>query len=77
MEETAEMPTGLAHVMKVFSGEHQPSDAFISVEYRDCWFWIDDRDPLSRGMLSFLLILFSLAETGGTSGAPLVTIPAG
>jgi hypothetical protein len=77
MEEMTEMPTGLGYVMRIFSSEHEPSDAFISVAYRNCWFWIDDRDPPSRGMLSFLLILFSLAETGGNSGVPLVTIPAG
>ena len=34
-------------------------------------------DPRSKGMLTFLMILFSLAETGVPVQAPLVTIPAG
>jgi hypothetical protein len=61
----------------VHSGARAPKDAFVAVKYRGQRFWIDDRDPRSKGMLSFLMILFSLAETGGPSGAPLVTIPTG
>lgn len=67
----------VARVIHVYSGEDEPADAYVAVKYRDCWFWIDDRDPRSKAMLTFLMILFSLTETGGASGAPLVTIPAG
>jgi hypothetical protein len=77
LKDTAAMPAGLSHVMRISSSEHEPADAFVSVRYRNYWFRIDDRDPLSRGMLSFLMVLFSLAETGATSGAPAVTISAG
>jgi hypothetical protein len=77
LKATTELPSGLSHIMRIASGETRPDDAFVSVRYRDHWFWIEDRDPLSRGMLSFLMVLFSLAETGGPSAAPLVTIPAG
>jgi len=57
--------------------EHKPDDAFTSVNYRDHWFWIDDRDFKSKRTFAFLMILFSLTETGGQEGLPLVTIPAG
>jgi hypothetical protein len=77
LKDTKELPSGLSHIMRIESGKRKPGDAFISVKYRNYWFWIDDRDPLSRGMLTFMMILFSLTETGGPSGAPLVTIPAG
>ena len=77
LKDTIELPPGLSHIMRIVSSENKPADAFVSVRYRDDWFWIDDRDPLSRGMLSFLMVLFSLAETGGPSVAPLVTIQAG
>ena len=77
LKETTEVPTDLSHILQIASGKHESTDAFVSVKYRNHWFWIDDRDPHSKGMLSFLMVLFSLAETGGTSGAPLVTIPAG
>jgi len=61
----------------IHSGARAPNDAFVAVKYRGQRFWIEDRDPRSKGMLSFLMVLFSLAETGGPSRAPLVTIPAG
>jgi hypothetical protein len=55
----------------------KPENAFTAVNYRDYWFWIDDRDFLSKRTFAFLMILFSLTETGGTEGLPLVTIPTG
>jgi hypothetical protein len=54
----------------------KPENAFTAVLYRDYWFWIDDRDFLSKRTFAFLMILFSLTETGGSEGLPLVTIPA-
>ena len=77
LEEAEELPSGLSHLMRIASSEREPDDAFVSVKYRGRWFWIDDCDPLSRGMLSFLMVLFSLAETGGPAAVPVVTIPAG
>ena len=57
--------------------EQKPDDAFTSVYYRNHWFWIDDRDFKSKRTFAFLMILFSLTETGSQEGLPLVTIPAG
>ena len=55
----------------------RPENAFTAIRYRDYWFSIDDRDFFSKRTFAFLMILFSLTETGGTEGLPLVTIPAG
>ncbi|RKZ96969.1 MAG: hypothetical protein DRQ43_03670 [Gammaproteobacteria bacterium] len=55
----------------------KPENAFTAVKYRDTWFWIDDRDFKSKRTFAFLMIIFSLTETGGKEGLPLVTIPAG
>ena len=55
----------------------RPEDAFVAVRYRDYWFYIDDRDLKSKMTFTFLMILFSVTETGGKEGLPLVTIPAG
>lgn len=55
----------------------RPKEAFAAVRYRDHWFYIDDRDFLSKRIFAFLMVLFSLTETGGREGLPLVTIPAG
>lgn len=63
--------------VRILSSTEEPDDAFITVKYRDHWFYIDDRDFLSKRMFSFLLFLFTLAETGGEEKAPIITIPAG
>ena len=67
----------LPRLICVKSSPGRPDDAFVAVPYRDHWFWIDDRDLNSKRMFTFLMILFSLAETGGDGDAPIVTIPAG
>jgi len=60
---------------RIVSGTRKPSDAFAAVKNRDHWYWIDDCDRLSKGRFTFLMILFSLAETGGAAQAPLITVP--
>jgi hypothetical protein len=64
-------------LVRIHSSREKPADAFVTVPYRDYWFWIDDRDLPSKRMFSFLMFLFTLVETGGKEGAPIVTIPAG
>jgi hypothetical protein len=53
------------------------ADAFVAVPHHGYWYWIDDRDLPSKRMFSFLMFIFTLAETGGKEGGPIVTIPAG
>jgi hypothetical protein len=77
LAKSAGVAPDLASIIQVRCSEDKPTDAYVSVKYRDQWFWIDDRAPRSKGMLTFLMILFSLTETGGPAGTPLVTIPAG
>jgi hypothetical protein len=62
---------------KVWATADKPAHAFVAIKYRDHWFWIDDRDFYSKRAFTFLMILFSLTESGGKGGLPLVTIPAG
>jgi hypothetical protein len=64
-------------LMAIHHSRGKPADAFTAVRYRDYWYWIDDRDFRSKRTFAFLMILFSLTETGGREGLPLVTIPAG
>ena len=63
-------------LIEISHSTEKPEDAFTAVRYRDYWFWIDDRDFKSKRTFAFLMILFSLTETGGKAGLPLVTIPA-
>jgi hypothetical protein len=59
------------------SSPDRPSDAFVSVPYRNSWFWIDDRDIPSKRLFSFLMFVFTLVETGTKESPPIITIPAG
>lgn len=73
----ADTAAGVVPLMRVHSSKEKSKDAFASVRYRDYWFWIDDRDYQSKRLFSFLMFLFTLAETGSPVQAPIVTIPAG
>ena len=64
-------------LISINHSKEKPEDAFVSVKYRDYWFYIDDRDLKSKTTFTFVMILFSVTETGGKEGLPLVTIPAG
>ena len=67
----------LRRIIDIRSSEEKPDTAFVAVNYRDHWFWIDDRDFKSKRTFAYLMLLFSLTESGGKEGLPLVTIPAG
>ena len=62
---------------RIQSAQEKPVDAFVAVQYRGYWFWISDRDFSSKRMFSFLMFLFSVAETGTPTPAPTLTIPTG
>lgn len=62
-------------LVRIQSGMERPDTAFAATRYRDRWFWIDDRDLRSKSVFTFLMMLFSLAETGVAQQAPVITIP--
>jgi len=70
-------PDDVRRLMTIQHSTDKPDDAFIAVRYKDYWFWISDRDFHSKRIFAYLMILFSLTESGGKEGLPLVTIPAG
>jgi hypothetical protein len=63
-------------LIQIMSGTSKPVDAFTAIHYNDLWFWIDNRDLLSKATLTFLLILMTLADTGEKAPSPLLTIQA-
>jgi len=67
----------LKQLIQVRTGPDKPENAYTAIKYEDHWFWIEKSDFRSKRTFSFLMILFSLTETGGKEGLPLVTIPAG
>jgi hypothetical protein len=62
-------------LIRVYSSSAEPGDAFVSVSYRNTFFWIDDRDLMSKKILSFLMFVFTLVETGDKGTTPIVTVP--
>jgi hypothetical protein len=63
-------------LIQILSGTSKPADTFALIHYNDLWFWIDNRDLRSKGTLTFLLILMTLADTGEKAPSPLLTIQA-
>ena len=67
---------GFPRLVQIHSSKSAPKDAFVAIPYRDHWFWIDDRDLKSKRTFSFMMLLFTLADTGEKEPLPLITIPA-
>jgi hypothetical protein len=68
--------TNAVRLIQIKCSKTEPADAFVTVEYRHHWFWIDDRDLKSKRTFSFMMMLFTLADTGEKESLPLITIPA-
>lgn len=64
-------------LVKIRSSIDEPDDAFVAIRYRGYWFYVDDRDFISKRMFSFLMFVFTLVETSSSEKAPLLTIPTG
>ena len=63
-------------LVHVLSGPAPPAAPFTAVRYRGGWYWIDDHDLASKRIFTFLMMFFSLAETGVTPQTPVLTVPA-
>ncbi len=66
---------GAVRLIEIHSSKSYPSNAFAAVNYRDTWFWIDDRNLKSKRAFTFMMMLFTLADTGEKEPQPLLTIP--
>ncbi len=75
VEEDTEAALGYGPLIRIHSGRERPDDAFVAVNYREHWFWVDDCDIKSKKVFSFLMFLFTFAETGMPEQAPVLTIP--
>jgi hypothetical protein len=68
-------PPDFPDLIRIQCDPELPVDVHVAVRYRGRWFWIDDRDVASKRMFSFIMLLFSLTETGERGGGPIVTVP--
>ena len=66
----------LPPIISIHSGKTSPSDSFTQVRYRDYWFWVDDRDFSSKSILSFLMMILTLSDSGKKVQPPILTIQA-
>ena len=67
---------GATRLVNIRSSNSRPPEAFVAIDYRGHWFWIDDSDLKSKRVFAFMMMLFTLAETGEKENLPLITIPA-
>ena len=66
----------LSRLIRVRNGMTRPGDAHVAVPYRQHWYWVDDTDLFSKSSLQFLMVLFSLTESGvAANQAPVITVP--
>jgi hypothetical protein len=71
------MAEGQVPLVKVLHSSEKPTDAYTSIRYGKTWYWVDNKDLRSKGIMTFLVMLFAIMETGTQQTAPLVTVPAG
>jgi len=75
--------TGDLFVVRYARQRHCPKEAHVAVKYRDCWFYIDDRDLASKQTFSLMMQLIRLdvsnplTSEGGAQKTPLLTLPVG
>lgn len=64
-------------LMRVRSSSSRPRDAYVAVEYRGSWFYVEDGDLDSKSTFALLGQLLEL-QSGGTQGMrPVLTLPVG
>lgn len=62
------------NLIHILVSREKPSDAFLTIEFRDYWYYIDDRDVPSKNTFAVMQILMSMANDGSGSVGPLISI---
>jgi len=61
--------------LRVHCSDAPPADCYAAVPYRGCWYWVDDRDIVSKRTFIYLFFLLAQADHEANRSLPLVTIP--
>jgi len=75
-QRTPEQERMFPPLINIHHGSSRPDDAYVAIQYRNQWFWIDDHDHQLKQILTFLMLMFSLTEGAPSQAAPVVTVPA-
>lgn len=70
--------TGRRPTLRIYSSKNPPERANVAVQHRGWWFYIDDRDLVSKRTFLQIQMLFLTRLSEATRGAqarPLLTIP--
>ena len=69
----------LSKILHIHESSKPPKDAFVAVRHRGKWFYIDDREVMSKRSFSMAVELMNLEISGGGGSptAPILTIPVG
>lgn len=67
---------GAPPLLNIVSGDTQPRDAYVAIPYNGRWFWIANTDIRSKTIFGFVMLLFSISDTGVRASPPVVTVPA-
>lgn len=76
---TAYPPLGpIGEKLSIHYGKVKPDHAAIAVQYRDGWFFIDNRDQATKQFFRLLELLWSVSiaeSSAGAYAAPVLTVP--
>jgi hypothetical protein len=70
------MDSGPESQLTVHSGSERPCNSYSAIYHHGYWFWIDQRDHVSKRTMAYLKILLALANTGRKDASPALTIRA-
>lgn len=71
-------PGVVGRQLRIHRADARPVAASVAVRYRDAWFYIDDRDAVTKQYFRLLGSLYAVAIAEGASGAaaaPVLTVP--
>ncbi|MBC7697007.1 MAG: hypothetical protein H7Z70_01425 [Bacteroidia bacterium] len=71
-----QVTSGLFHV-KSSTATVKPVNAHVAVQYKGCWFYIDDTDQATKSTFSLLMELSRLELISKSDSGPILTLPVG
>jgi hypothetical protein len=73
----SDVSTDPNRLITIHNDINEPNNVYVKVKYNEYWYWIERTDYYSKEVFSYLMLLFSIMETGKFDAAPIITIPAG